>query len=124
MCDAMSGRAGLCGHGCDVVVESPARPLQERMGPRRSAHEDHRVRAIVAEPVVFGAYQHLSTKYLVSYLDELEWRYNNHRNPHLLRDTSPKVISSDTLWHHELVPLCLVRQDSGNTESSEDTNGS
>src|SRR5262249_32264454 len=36
---------------------------------------------------IIGAYHKVSTKHLPRYLDEVEWRYNNRKNPYLFRDT-------------------------------------
>ena len=39
---------------------------------------------------------------LDSYLDELEWRFNNRENPYLFRDTLLKLIHSDNLPYKNL----------------------
>ncbi len=46
---------------------------------------------------IVGSYHKLSVKHLDSYLDELEWRFNNRENPYLFRDTLLKLIRSETL---------------------------
>jgi transposase-like protein len=51
---------------------------------------------------VIGSYHKLSTKHLDSYLDELEWRFNNRDNPYLFRDTLLKLIRSDNLPYDKL----------------------
>lgn len=50
-----------------------------------------------------GSYHKLSTKHLDSYLDELEWRFNNRDNPYLFRDTLFKLIKSGNLPYQELI---------------------
>ena len=52
---------------------------------------------------IVGSYHKLSTKHLDSYLDELEWRFNNRENPYLFRDTLLKLISAENLEYKELV---------------------
>lgn len=43
---------------------------------------------------IAGSYHKVSKKHLDRYLDEIEWRYNNRKNPYLFRDTLLKVIDS------------------------------
>ena len=52
---------------------------------------------------IAGSYHHVSKKHLDSYLEELEWRYNNRENPFLFRDTLLKLICSDNLTYETLV---------------------
>ena len=52
---------------------------------------------------ITGSYHKLSTKHLDSYLDELEWRFNNRENPYLFRDTMLKLINSENLPYQKLV---------------------
>ena len=52
---------------------------------------------------IIGSYHHVSVKHLPAYLDELEWRYNNRRNPYLFRDTLLKLCESDVLTYQELI---------------------
>ncbi len=52
---------------------------------------------------VTGSYHKLSAKHLDSYLDELEWRFNNRKNKYLFRDTLLKLIKSDNLTYQALV---------------------
>jgi hypothetical protein len=42
-------------------------------------------------------------KHLPSYLDEIEWRFNNRHNPFLFRDTLLVLLHSDPLPYKELV---------------------
>ena len=51
---------------------------------------------------IVGSYHKVSVKHLDSYLDELEWRFNNRENPYLFRDTLLKLISSENLSYEEL----------------------
>jgi transposase-like protein len=52
---------------------------------------------------ITGSYHKLSTKHLNSYLDELEWRFNNRENPYLFRDTIKKLIQSPNLEYQKLI---------------------
>ncbi len=52
---------------------------------------------------VVGSYHQVSKKHLDSYLDELEWRFNNRENPYLFRDTLLKLIKSENLPYEKLV---------------------
>ena len=38
-----------------------------------------------------------------SYLDELEWRFNNRNNPWLFRDTLKRLIVASNLEYQELI---------------------
>ncbi|HVR77654.1 MAG TPA: IS1595 family transposase [Acidimicrobiia bacterium] len=51
---------------------------------------------------IIGSYHHLSIKHLPAYLDELEWRYNNRKNPYLFRDTLIRLCESEVLGYREL----------------------
>lgn len=51
---------------------------------------------------IVGSYHKVSTKHLDSYLDELEWRFNNRDNPYLFRDTLLKLIKSENLTYQKL----------------------
>jgi len=52
---------------------------------------------------IMGAYHQISTKHLDSYLDELEWRFNNRNNPWLFRDTLLRLLNSENLEYKELI---------------------
>ncbi len=52
---------------------------------------------------VMGSYHKVSHKHLDSYLDELEWRFNNRENPFLFRDTLLKLIKSENLEYKKLI---------------------
>ena len=55
------------------------------------------------ERSIIGSYHHLSARHLPAYLDEMEFRYNNRRNPYLFRDTLMKLVGAKTLPYQELV---------------------
>jgi len=52
---------------------------------------------------IVGSYHKLSAKHLNAYLDELEWRFNNRKNPYLFRDTIVKLLKANNLPYDELV---------------------
>jgi transposase-like protein len=52
---------------------------------------------------VTGTYHKLSAKHLDAYLDELEWRFNNRKNPYLFRDTLIKLLASKNLEYQDLI---------------------
>ncbi len=52
---------------------------------------------------IIGSYHKLSFKHLEAYLDELEWRYNNRRNPYLFRETIHKLVASPIVPYKKLV---------------------
>jgi len=52
---------------------------------------------------IVGSYHKVSVKHLDSYLNELEWRFNNHDNPYLFRDTLLKLIRAENLPYRELL---------------------
>ncbi len=51
---------------------------------------------------IVGSYHHVSEKHLDTYLEELEWRFNNRENPYLFRDTLLKLVESGNLAYKEL----------------------
>lgn len=51
---------------------------------------------------IVGSYHHLSVKHLDSYVDELEWRFNNRANDFLFRDTLLKLIKANNLTYETL----------------------
>src|SRR5438552_10925883 len=46
---------------------------------------------------IIGAYHKISHKHLDAYLDELEWRFSNRRNPHLFRDTVANLLKAEAI---------------------------
>lgn len=51
---------------------------------------------------IVGSYHQVSRKHFDSYLDELEWRFNNRDNPYLFRDTLLKLIKAENLPYQRL----------------------
>jgi transposase-like protein len=51
---------------------------------------------------VRGTWHHVSAKHLASYLEEMEFRFNNRKNPYLFRDTILKLIDSPNLEYKKL----------------------
>ena len=51
---------------------------------------------------IAGAYHFVSEKHLDAYLNELEWRFNNRKNPMLFRDTMRQLIESEKLEYKKL----------------------
>ena len=51
---------------------------------------------------ITGSYHKLSAKHLDAYLDELEWRFNNRKNPYLFRDTLVRLLRADNLEYKTL----------------------
>jgi len=51
---------------------------------------------------IIGSYHKLSFKHLDAYLDELEWRFNNRRNPYLFRETLRRLLQSSSLPYSKL----------------------
>lgn len=52
---------------------------------------------------IVGSYHHLSVKHLDSYLDEMEWRYNNRHNNYLFRDTLRALLGAKVLTYKTLI---------------------
>jgi transposase-like protein len=57
---------------------------------------------------IIGAYHKVSVKHLDAYLDELEWRFNNRKNPYLFRETVRKLISATALPYKNLTVRAQV----------------
>jgi len=51
---------------------------------------------------VRGTWHHISAKHLAAYLEEMEFRFNNHKNPYLFRGTIIKLIQSPNLEYKDL----------------------
>jgi transposase-like protein len=51
---------------------------------------------------VRGTWHHISAKHLASYLEEMSFRFNNRKNPYLLRDTILKLIASSNIEYKKL----------------------
>lgn len=52
---------------------------------------------------IIGAYHKVSVKHLDRYLDELEFRFNNRRNPYIFRDALQRMVCCGNLEYKELV---------------------
>ena len=52
---------------------------------------------------IIGSYHHLSAKHLPAYLDEIEWRFNNRKNPYLFRDTLRALVSAEEMTYADLI---------------------
>ena len=52
--------------------------------------------------VGFYAFHQISEKHLARYLDELEWRFNNHENPYLFRDTLLRLLGAQNFPYQAL----------------------
>lgn len=52
---------------------------------------------------IVGSYHQVSKKHLDAYLDELEWRFNNRKNPWLFRNTLKKLLGSGKLEYQDLI---------------------
>jgi len=52
---------------------------------------------------IIGSYHKISVKHINAYLDELEFRFNNRKNPYMFRDTLKRLLSSSNLEYQKLV---------------------
>lgn len=52
---------------------------------------------------LIGSYHHMSVKHMQSYLEEIEWRFNNRHNDHLFRDTLRALMRSEVLTYRRLI---------------------
>ena len=52
---------------------------------------------------LIGSYHHMSVKHMQSYLEEIEWRFNNRHNDHLFRDTLRALVRSEVLTYRRLI---------------------
>ncbi len=51
---------------------------------------------------IIGEFHKVSTKHLPRYLSEVEWRYNNRKNPFLFCDTILEPIGADRMEYKDL----------------------
>jgi transposase-like protein len=51
---------------------------------------------------IMGAYHKVSNKHLPAYLHEVEWRFNNRKNPYLFRDTLMKLVRTEPVEYKSL----------------------
>ena len=52
---------------------------------------------------LIGAFHKMSVKHMDRYLEELEWRYNNRKNPHIFRDTLRRIMRTQPLEYRTLI---------------------
>jgi transposase-like protein len=52
---------------------------------------------------IIGSYHQVSTKHLETYLDELEFSFNNRENPYTFRDAMLKLLLAETLPYAKLI---------------------
>lgn len=52
---------------------------------------------------VIGSFHQISTKHLPAYLDEIQFRFNNRKNPFIFRDVLLRMIDTDALQYADLV---------------------
>ena len=51
---------------------------------------------------IIGSFHHMSKKHLPAYVDEIEWRYNNRKNPYLFRDTMVELLKTAPMEYEKL----------------------
>ncbi len=52
---------------------------------------------------IVGTFHKMSAKHMDRYLEELEWRFNNRKNPHIFRDTLRRIVTTGSMPYRELV---------------------
>ena len=52
---------------------------------------------------IVGSFHKMSVKHMDRYLEELEWRYNNRKNPYIFRDALRRIMNTDPLQYKELI---------------------
>jgi transposase-like protein len=52
---------------------------------------------------IVGSFHHISKKHLDAYLDELDFRFNNRKNPFMFRDVLLRVLEKDALRYQDLI---------------------
>ena len=52
---------------------------------------------------IVGTFHKMSVKHLDSYLEELEWRFNNRNNPNIFNDTLRRIMNTNALTYRKLV---------------------
>ena len=53
--------------------------------------------------LIVGTFHKMSVKHLDRYLEELEWRFNNRKNPHIFRDALKRIVNTGNLTYRRLV---------------------
>ncbi len=51
---------------------------------------------------IVGSYHKISAKHLDAYLDELEFRFNNRKNPFMFRDVHLRILDREALRYERL----------------------
>ena len=52
---------------------------------------------------IVGSFHKVSSKHIDRYLSELEWRFNNRRNEHIVIDALKRVVRTEKLTYRDLV---------------------
>ena len=52
---------------------------------------------------IVGSFHKMSVKHMDRYLEELEWRFNNRKNPYIFRDALRRIMNTDPLQYKELI---------------------
>ena len=52
---------------------------------------------------IIGAFHKMSAKHMDRYLAELEWRFNNRKNPHIFLDTLRRIVRTPHMTYRELI---------------------
>ena len=52
---------------------------------------------------LMGSFHKVSEKHLDRYLEELEWRFNNRKNPHIFRDALKRIVNTNGLTYRNLI---------------------
>ena len=52
---------------------------------------------------IAGAFHKMNHKHMDRYVEELEWRFNHCDNPHIFRDTMPKIVYTDPMTYRQLI---------------------
>jgi len=80
--------------GCESrTIRVPDDRLSRKSVVRISCHRSF----LPLKRAIIGAYHQVSHKHLDAYLDELEWRFSNRRNPHLFRDTIANLLKAEAM---------------------------
>ena len=52
---------------------------------------------------IVGSFHKMSVKHMDRYLEELEWRFNNRKNPYIFRDALRRIMNTSPLEYKELI---------------------
>jgi hypothetical protein len=98
-------------HGYDGFTDKPGEHRsvvrQTSAGYRNVDDEGFHTNAIenvwsLLKRSIAGSYHKVSVKHLDRYLNELEWRFSNRKNPFLFRDTLLRMVEADALQYQRL----------------------